>query len=161
MARVRGIITRAGRGCAGTELHISSRDYPESRTKPRDFWLASTAVWYIRRLQTPHKKRDIKFCALWGFVGSCCPQVNEAQTFSWGCFSSLFVRDVFGRERNISITAGRVCAGTGFTVFHRAGEGYQNLAGTKPRSVLDVWPSASYSMNTMTVSGTGYISQRQ
>ena len=72
----------------------SSRDYPESRSKQRDLWLASTAFWCIRRRRTPyihytrHKKRDP------------IPFVVE---FSW---------DAFVRESDIRICARRVYVGT-------------------------------------------------
>ena len=50
-------------------------------TGPRDFWLALTAVWCVRRLHTPHKKRDpIPFVV--GCSGELQLSASEVQTFS-------------------------------------------------------------------------------
>ena len=56
---------------------------------------------------------------------------SDAQELSWGLLFVCFVRDVFVRERNIIIRAGRVWAGTRFTLFRGAGAGYRNLCGTR------------------------------
>ena len=70
----------------------SSRDYPESRSKQRDLWLASTAFWCIRRRRTPyiHVIRNVtQFRSLLSFRGTrlCGNRILE------------YVRDAFMWER--------------------------------------------------------------
>ena len=124
---------RAARTFARDALR-EARDFT-SITGPRDFWLASTAVWCcgvvcIRYLHTTHKEtRPIFFFfrSSWVFVGSCwsCPQVERERSV-WGLpfFFCLFLRGTcFVQKRDTSTRAGRVCAGTVFFhFFHGARE---------------------------------------
>ena len=76
-------------------------------TGPRDFWLASTAVWCVRRLHTPHKKRDpIPFVV--GCSGELQLSASEVQTlfvsFCGGTGHLYLARDSFVRERDLHLS---------------------------------------------------------
>ena len=111
------VVRDAFRRARDVTCDMEPRDYPESRTKPRDFLFVTNDVLFIRSLHTPHKKRD-PFSIVVGFLGAVAVPKKTGNVKLAIVFFYLLVRDVLVRERDVLICAGRACAGKGFHLYH-------------------------------------------